>query len=142
MVGGTLDATAGVIFYYIFLGLNPLQVLQYIASGVYGCSVIGGSFAYVLLGLVLHYLISFVAARLYFAAYPKINLLSKFPILPSLLFDLAIWLFMNLSVLSCSNIPKGIINEILRIIEIIYHSFLVGLPMALVIRNNYANKQI
>lgn len=53
LISGVLDATAGVVVYWIFKGLNPLQVLQYIASGIFGLQVINGSFIYVVIGLVL-----------------------------------------------------------------------------------------
>jgi hypothetical protein len=68
LVAGLLDATAGVVVYYIFLGLNPLQVLQYIASGIFGPSAINGGVGMIVAGLLLHFLIAYVVAAIFFYA--------------------------------------------------------------------------
>ena len=44
LIAGVLDATDGVVAYG-FRGLNPIQVLQYIASGVLGPSSFKGGLA-------------------------------------------------------------------------------------------------
>ena len=36
LIAGILDATDGVVAYYFIGGLNPIRVLQFIASGFYG----------------------------------------------------------------------------------------------------------
>jgi ABC-type transport system involved in multi-copper enzyme maturation permease subunit len=141
LVGGTLDAAAGVIVYLIYFGMNPLQVLQYIASGVFGPSVINGSFVYVLAGLVLHYLIAIVVAIIYFGAASSIKLFVTQKVVVGLLFGLGIWLVMNLVVLPNSNIPKNPFNAILAAIEIIWHMILVGLPIALIVAKHYEVKK-
>jgi hypothetical protein len=38
LIAGILDATDGVVAYYFIGGLNPIQVLQFIASGFYGAA--------------------------------------------------------------------------------------------------------
>ena len=58
LVAGILDAIAGVIVYYIFFGLNPLQVLQFIAAGVYGPGAINGGVGMILAGTFYHFLIA------------------------------------------------------------------------------------
>lgn len=141
LVGGTLDAAAGVIVYLIYFGMNPLQVLQYIASGVFGPKVINGSFVYVIAGLVFHYIISFVVAAIYFGAASRIKFLVTQKIIAGLSFGLGIWLVMNLLVLPNSNIPQSPFNASLAAIEIIWHIVLVGLPIALVIAKHYEAKK-
>jgi hypothetical protein len=73
IASGLLDATAGVVVYWIYKGLNPLQVLQYIASGIFGPAVINGSFLYVIIGLLLHFVIAFAFTCAYFLAFPFIK---------------------------------------------------------------------
>ena len=141
LVGGTLDAAAGVVIYFIYFGMNPLQVLQLIASGVFGPSVINGSFVYVLAGLVLHYFIAFVVAAIYFTAASKIKLLVNQKIVVGLVYGLGIWLVMNLLVLPNSNTPKNPFNPSLAALEIIWHVVLVGLPIALVIAKHFESKK-
>ncbi len=141
LVGGTLDAAAGVIVYLIYYGMNPLQVLQYIASGVFGPSVINGSFVYVLAGLVFHYLIALAVASIYFGAASSIKLLVTQKVVVGLLFGLGIWLVMNLIVLPNSNIPKNPFNASLAAIEIVWHMVLVGLPIALIVAKHHEVKK-
>ena len=42
LIAGILDATYGVVAYYFIGGLNPIPVLQSIASGFYGAAAFKG----------------------------------------------------------------------------------------------------
>lgn len=139
LVAGVLDATAGVIVYWIFKGLNPLQVLQYIASGIFGPSVINGSFIYVLAGLLFHFIIAFVFAAAYYVAYPYIKPFVKNTIVAGLVYGAFIWLFMNYLVLPNSNIPHSP-KDFVSVIELLWHSFLVGLPIAIITKKHFYKK--
>ncbi|WP_298420161.1 DUF1440 domain-containing protein [uncultured Kordia sp.] len=140
LISGILDSIAGVIVYYIYFGLNPLQVLQFIAAGVYGPEAINGGVGMILIGTFFHFLIAYVAAIIYFFAYPKISLLRNNKVLMGLLYGFVIWLFMNLLVLPYSNIPKGPFDIGLAIVGIVWHMVLVGLPIAL-ITSKYLKKE-
>lgn len=140
LIAGILDSLAGVIAYYIYFDLNPLQVLQFIAAGVYGPEAINGGVAMILAGTFFHFLIAYVAAIIYFIAYPKIAVLRKNTVLMGLLYGLGIWLVMNLLVLPSSNIPKGPFDIGLAVIGIVWHMILVGLPIAL-ITSKYFSKE-
>jgi ABC-type transport system involved in multi-copper enzyme maturation permease subunit len=136
LVSGVLDATAGVVVYWIFKGLNPLQVLQYIASGIFGASVINGSFIYVIAGLLLHFIIAFAFAAAYFIAYPFIKSFAKNAIVSGILYGAFIWLFMNYVVLPNSNTPQSPKNFV-SIIELVWHMALVGLPIAVITKKHF-----
>ncbi len=139
IVAGLLDATAGVIVYFIFKGLNPIQVLQFIASGVYGTSAFQGGLAMAGAGLVFHFVIAFAFAGAFFFVYPLIGLLRKSPIITGLLYGLFMWAFMNLLVLPNSAIGAAPFT-VVSVIEIVWHMALVGLPMALITDRYYASK--
>lgn len=141
-IAGNLDAVAGIIVYFIYFGLNPLQVLQFIASGIYGPTAINGGAFMVLAGLFLHFLIAYVVAIIYFYLYPKINLLSKYEVLAGLIFGLGIWLIMNLLVLPNSNIPKSPFDSGLAAIGILWHMVLVGLPIAIITSKYFSQKKL
>jgi len=138
-IAGILDAIAGVIVYFIFFDLDPLQVLQFIASGIHGPESIDGGFLMVLAGAFYHFLIAYVVAIIYFILYPKIKLLRTKMVLMGLVYGLGIWLVMNLLILPQSNIPKGPFDYSLAIIGIIWHMVLVGLPIA-IITSKYFSK--
>lgn len=138
LVAGVLDSLAGVVVYYIWFGLNPLQVLQFIASGISGPSAINGGVVPILLGLFFHFVIAYTVAVIYFFAYPKINLPGKYPIAVGLLYGLGIWLVMNLLILPNSNIPKSPFDAGLAAVGIIWHMVLVGLPIAIITKKHYS----
>ena len=139
IVAGLLDATAGVIVYFIFKGLNPIQVLQFIASGVFGASAFQGGLVMAGAGLVFHFIIAFAFAGAFFFVYPLIGLLRKSPIITGLFYGLFMWAFMNLLVLPNSAIGTSPFS-VVSVIEIIWHMALVGLPMVLITDKYYAAK--
>jgi hypothetical protein len=138
IISGALDATAGVVVYWIYKGLNPLQVLQYIASGIFGPTVIGGSFLYVVIGLVLHFVIAFAFSFAYYLAFPFIKSFAKNTVVNGLVYGAFIWVFMNYLVLPFSNIPHSP-KDFVSVLELIWHSALVGLPIALIVEKHYKN---
>jgi hypothetical protein len=58
-IAGTLDAIDGVVAFGL-KSMNPIQVLQYIASGLLGVDSFKGGLATAGLGALLHYFIAFV----------------------------------------------------------------------------------
>jgi len=138
IVSGVLDASAGVLVYWMYKGLNPLQVLQYIASGIFGPSVINGSFLYVLIGLVLHFAIAFMFTCAYYLGFPFIKSFAKNTIVNGLIYGIFIWVFMNYLVLPMSNIPHSP-KDFVSVLELVWHSALVGLPIAIIIERHFKN---
>jgi hypothetical protein len=132
IIAGALDATAGVVVYWIFKGLNPFQVLQYIASGIFGPSVINGSFFYVFVGLILHFVIAFAFTFAYYLGFPFIKSFAKNTNVNGLIYGVFIWVLMNYLVLPLSNIPHSP-KDLVSVLELIWHSTLVGLPIAVLV---------
>lgn len=140
LVAGVLDSLAGVVVYYIWFGFNPLQVLQFIASGIYGPSAINGGITPILVGLFFHFVIAYAVAIIYFYAYPKISILGKYSVVSGLVYGLGIWLVMNLIILPQTNIPKSPFDAGLAVTGIIWHIVLVGLPIAIITKKYYTRK--
>lgn len=130
IVAGILDACAGVVVYYAYFDLNPIEVLQFIASGIWGPEAIGGGVLMAAAGTFFHFLIAFVAAAVYYGAATVVAPLRTRPVAMGLLFGAAVWFVMNLLVLPASNIPKAPFDLGLAIIGIVWHMVLVGLPIA------------
>ena len=142
LVAGILDSLAGVIVYYIYFDLDPLQVLQFIASGIYGPTAINGGIFMIFAGLFFHFLIAYTCAIIYFIVYPKIGLLRKYKITSGLFFGLGIWVVMNLLILPGSNIPKSPFDPGLAFVGIVWHMILVGLPIALITANHFSQNKL
>ncbi len=138
LYSGLLDASAGALVYLIFKGLNPVEVLQYIASGFYGDAAFSGGLLMAGVGLILHFVVAFTFAAGFFIVYPSIKLLSKNILVTGLLYGLFTWFVMNLVVLPNSNIPSAPFNFI-SVLEIIWHMALVGLPIAILTKRHYGN---
>lgn len=134
LVAGILDAVDAVIAYGI-LGQNPVQVLQYVASGILGNSAYAGFTASGIgnagLGAALHFFIAFVVAAVYYAGALKAPILSRRPVASGLLFGASVFLLMTFVVLPNSNVTKNPFSLGLFLNGIIGHALFVGLPIAL-----------
>ena len=129
LVAGALDAVDGVIAFGT-QGLNPIQVLQYIASGLLGKASFEGGIATVALGSALHFLIAFVAAAVYVAAGRWISSLKKQAVTFGLLYGAAVYFFMNYLVLPLSAVGPSPFKLGLFLNGVIGHALFVGVPIA------------
>jgi hypothetical protein len=80
LVAGILDAVDGVIAFGT-QGLNPIQVLQYIASGALGQSAFQGGLATAAVGAAFHFTIAWVAAAVFVLATRRSEILKTHAVL-------------------------------------------------------------
>ncbi len=129
---GLLDGLDAIIFYGLTTGVSPAKIFQAIASGVLGLNSFRDGWETVLLGMVLHFAISFGAAAVYYAACLKLPFMVRTPLLCGPLFGLVVYAFMYGLVLPLSAFPlqpsgtsgSGLVDELFA------HILLVGLPVA------------
>jgi uncharacterized membrane protein YagU involved in acid resistance len=129
LVAGALDATDGVVFFGV-QGLNPIQVLQYIASGLLGQRSFQGGLATAGLGVLLHFGIAAVVAAIYVLASLKLPILRSQALVLGLLYGAAVYLVMNLIVLPMSAVAHTPITTAALLNGLIGHALFVGLPIA------------
>jgi hypothetical protein len=129
LLAGTLDAVDGVIAFG-FTGMNPIQVLQYIASGLLGIASFQGGLKTAALGAVLHYFIAFAVAAIYYGASLKLPTLHIHPVKWGLTYGVAVYLVMNYFVLPLSAVPKSPFSSGLFLNGVIGHAIFVGFPIA------------
>jgi len=137
IIAGVLDSAAASVVFYFNLGLSPAQVMQYIASALYGADAFSGGTVMVIIGILLHFVISFVIAAIYFYLYPVISQLRKWPVISGLLQGLAVWLFMNLAIIPLSKIQSAPFQLSAVIISVVWHMILVGLPISLITKGYF-----
>jgi uncharacterized membrane protein YagU involved in acid resistance len=116
-------------------------VLQSVASGWLGNAAFEGGQASAALGLVSHYGILFAAAALYLVLSRRFPVLRDQAVICGLLFGVGIYLFMNFVVVPLSAVPfqfKYTPGKLTR--DLLVHTFLVGLPIALAIRRYSATE--
>jgi hypothetical protein len=133
LVAGVLDAADGVVAFG-FKGLNPIQVLQYIASGLLGPSSFRGGLVTAALGTGFHFFIAFVAAAVYVLASQQIALLNGRAVLFGVLYGVMVYFFMNYLVLPLSAVGHSPFSLGLFLNGVIGHGIFVGLPVALYAR--------
>jgi hypothetical protein len=129
VLAGALDATDGVVFFGLH-GLNPIQVLQYIASGLLGAQSFRGGLATAGLGVLVHFSIALVVAAIYLFASRLIPALRTQWLMLGLLYGAAVWAVMNLEILPLTAVAPGHITTAGLLNGVIGHAIFVGLPIA------------
>ena len=128
-IAGVLDAIDGVVAYG-FLGLNPIQVLQYIASGAFGAAAFQGGLAMAGAGALFHFFIAFVVAAVYYPGMRAVPQITRHYLGTGLLFGAAVFLVMNYLVLPFSAVAPSAFSLPLFLNGVIGHALFVGLPIA------------
>jgi hypothetical protein len=134
LLAGALDATDGVVFFGLH-GLNPIQVLQYIASGLLGAQSFRGGLATAGVGALVHFAITFVVAGIYLFASRRIPALRSQWVVLGLAYGAAVWAVMNLAILPLTAVAPSQITTAALWNGVIGHALCVGLPIAF-----FANK--
>ena len=136
--GGLLAGVGDITFAFVVNGLRgvgPVRVLQSVAGGLLGPAAREGGYATAALGGVLHFLIAFTAAAVYWLASRRLRVLVRRPAVCGLLYGLAVYLFMYFVVVPLSAAyfkPSRELSSIL--LNASGHMLLVGLPIALAAR--------
>jgi len=117
---------------------NPfISVLQYMASGALGNAAFEGVLATALLGVLFHFLVSFVVAGVFILSADRIPLLRRYVIVGSLLYGIGVFIVMNFIVLPLSAAPSLPAPTPFQLIElIIEHALVIGLPLGILVRRN------
>jgi hypothetical protein len=131
VIAGMLDAADGVVAYYLAQGFNPIQVLQFIASGFYGAAAFQKGLFAAFVGLVAHFFIASIVSAIYVGASRLIFALGRRPVLGGTAYGAAVFLAMNFMILPHTAVVKVAFSLPLFLNGIIGHSLLVGLPIAL-----------
>jgi len=132
LIAGALDLTAACVTNY---WINPVRIMQSIASGLLGADSFTGGAATAALGVFLHFVIAFGATAVFYLASRKFDFLVRQAIVSGLLYGAAVYWFMELVVLPLSAFPGKNRFAPEQIIKgLIVHMLCVGLPIALAVR--------
>lgn len=132
LVVGSCDITFAILFWWFRAGVGPIRVLQSVASGLIGRpAAIGGGWKTALLGLALHYFISFCIVLVYWLAAKWLPVLRRQAVILGATYGLAVYFVMNYVVIPLSATRRGPFNLLSFVLSLIVHAFLIGLPAAL-----------
>jgi hypothetical protein len=135
LIAGTLDALDGVVAFGL-QGMNPIQVLQYIASGAIGASAFQGGLATAGLGALLHFFIAAVVTVTYIGASRFFGSLRDKPGVWGPIYGAAVYFVMNYGVLPRSGVAPSPFSLSMFLNGVIGHALFVGLPIALYARRS------
>jgi uncharacterized membrane protein YagU involved in acid resistance len=138
--GGILAGVFDILFAFIYYGLRnaltPIDILHSVAGGLVGRDAArNGGLATAALGTVLHFIIAFGAAAVYYVASRKLGFLVRQAVVCGLLYGVAVYVVMNFVVVPLSATPpRGVPPLAAMIVPVIGHMLLIGLPIALAVR--------
>lgn len=140
LIAGILDISSAFILSYP-KGVGPIRVLQGVAAGLVGREpAIGGGLATAGLGLAIHFFIAFVVATVFYVASRKAVFLTRHPVISGLLYGVVVYGFMYWVVMPLAY-PVVHPSVSRDVTAVCVHMFLIGLPIALVVRY-FSRKQL
>jgi hypothetical protein len=132
IVVGSLDITFAILFWTFRAGVGLNRVLQSVAAGLIGRqAAVSGGVNTVLLGLALHYFISFCIVLVYWSAAKSMPLLRRHAVICGATYGVLVYLVMNYVVIPLSATSRGPFDLLWVSCSVIVHAFLIGLPAAL-----------
>jgi len=106
LIVGTLDILAACLHYYLKTHNNPVAVLYYVASGVFGDDAYSGGSQMALWGLLFHYIIAFAFTVLFFLLFRSSTFIRHLGILFSVIYGAFMWSVTQFIVIPLSNISS------------------------------------
>jgi hypothetical protein len=133
LAGGLAAGTFDLIAAFITFGWG---VPRGIASGLLGSQAFRGGVGTWILGVVLHFLIAFLAASVYCVSSLKLEFLRDHFLVCGLFYGVAVFLVMNLVVLPLSAVPfpVGPFTAAGLRQGLLIHMLIIGLPISLSLR--------
>src|SRR5262245_1545855 len=95
LVAGTLDILYAVTYSYLYRGMAPSRLLQFVASGALGPAAFEGGTATALAGLGFHYLNALLITAIFFAAAALVPALVRRPVPTGMLYGAVVYAVMN-----------------------------------------------
>lgn len=135
LIVGVLDGLDALIFFGL-RGSKPASIFQYIASGLVGRSAFTGGWKTTLLGVLLHFLVAFILATIYYLLSLAFPILIRRAVLSGLVFGPIAHIVMFFIVTPLSAAPRIPFRIAPFLNGIIGHALLVGLPIALIARRS------
>lgn len=137
---GVLDFFDANIFFGL-RGVRPAAIWRFVASGLLGRAAFSGGTKTVVLGIVLHFVVAFILATIYYLAALAIPALIRHAMIWGPLYGIAAHFVMTFIVTPLSAAPPRASYPIPVMLNgVIGHALLVGLPIALFARRSARRK--
>jgi len=142
LVAGTLDIIAAHVDQTIRTGAFPVRMFYVIAGGAIGLkTALSGGPLIILLGVFIHYFISFSFALFFFLLHPGVSKVSSNKYLNGLLYAIFVWLTMNFIVLPLTALPsRPFVLNIPQIIGLLILAAVFGTPISIMADKYYKSR--
>ena len=129
---GSLDILSALTHYYIKTGKDPVNVLKYVASAIFGSNAYDSGSAMAVYGLLFHYLVAFCWTILFFIIYQRLNLSSYNRIITGIIYGIIIWVVMTRVVVPLSRAATGPFDPLQAGIAVSILIVAIGLPLSFI----------
>lgn len=131
---GSLDIIAALTNFYIQTGKNPVVVLRYIASAVFGKkdAYDPNNNLMPALGLLFHYGIAYGWTTFFFLIYPRLKFMSATRILTGFLYGIFVWAMMTFVVIPLTSLGSSPLVLKQAIIAIAILILAIGMPLSFI----------
>ncbi|HEX8060116.1 MAG TPA: hypothetical protein VF473_04235 [Cyclobacteriaceae bacterium] len=139
---GTLDIICATTQFLLRGGSNPIDILVYISSAIYGSQAREiGPPSMAILGMALHYLIALIWTITFFVLYPRIEMMSKNRVVTGIVYGYFIQLIMSQVVVKLSNTAKGPFNFIGFLVSGAILVVAIGIPLSFIAYRHFYRSQ-
>ena len=135
LIAGTLDITENLVF-NAFRHITPVQIFQYIASGLTGAWAFHAGMESVALGVAIHYSIALFWTAVYYAASRSMVILIRRPVVCGLVYGAVVYLIMNFVVVPLTRVPhaRAAMTLASRVSGVLALLFCIGVTVAVLVR--------
>jgi len=145
LIGGTIAGALDILFAICFAmsrGSTPERLLQVVASGAFGKPAFDGGTTMAAMGLLLHFVLSFIWTAVFFLAARARPAILRRPYLAAIVFGILVFFVMRLVVLPISAFPFPVKFQALGWgADLLSHMFLFAIPITLATRRALAARQ-
>jgi hypothetical protein len=134
LLGGSIAGALDIAFAISFAaygGVAPVRLLQTVASGLLGMEAFSGGVPVAVLGLALHFGMSFLWAGLFLVMASLVPSLVRYPVASGIAFGIMVFIAMRFVVLPLSAFPyPASFKPLATILDLLSHALLFGVPIA------------
>lgn len=128
----TLDIANAIVFWHLYRGTPPRMIFQSVAAGIFGRESFSGGVTTASIGALLHCLIAFSIASVWYLGCRAVPALNRRPVIFGMAYGALVYLVMNRIVIPLSNANQAAFNPAWFAANFGGHLVLVGLPVALI----------
>ena len=140
LLAGVMDLTGATISYALSGGTNPVRILYYIASGVFGPEAFTGGPTMAWMGFGLRMFNAMCFTVFFFLLYPAISRFVKSIYMQAILYGAFVWCLMNLIVVPLSRVNMAALTLRSSAIAMVILMICIGLPVCFGARRVYSGK--